>query len=272
MRTLITLFCLLPFYAIANVNVVTSINPIHQITSTIMQGAGKPELLIKQQVSAHHFSFRPSHFTLIKNADLMIWIGSDFESGFQRLPDIMRKSTRQLELMKALGLKNKDGHIWYSPDLLPMIVDHISAALSDIDPTNKPLYQSNSKSLIDSIQTWADATNATITKAKPRYILDHDFLSHFEKDMGIKATAVLHDGHDQHSGIHELKTIEAALHESPVKCLLMNEPTASKLAKNFAAEFGLKIHNITLTSDNEQQSSGLIDSLNRLTSIMQECH
>jgi zinc transport system substrate-binding protein len=271
MRPLITLLCLLPFCVMANVNVVTSIEPIQQITSAIMRGVDKPELLIKRQVSAHHFSFRPSHFTLIKNADLMIWIGRDFESGFQRLPDILGKNTRQLELISALNLQHQNGHIWYSPVLLPMIVDQILAALSDIDPTNAAHYQSNSKRLIDSIQKWTDATKTTITKAAPRYILDHDFLSHFEQGMGIKATAVLHDGHDQHSAIHELQSIEAALRKSPVKCLLINEPSASKLAKNFAAEFDLEIHNITLPSDNRQQPSGLIDSLNRLSSIMQQC-
>ncbi|MFT4651205.1 MAG: zinc transport system substrate-binding protein [Polaribacter sp.] len=271
MRTLITLFCLLPLSAMANINVVTSIEPIHQITSAIMQGVGKPELLIKRQVSAHHFSFRPSHFTLIKNADLMIWIGRDFESGFQRLPDILGTNTRQLELINALNLQHQNGHIWYSPVLLPMITDQILAALSDIDPTNAVHYQSNTKRLLDSIQKWSDATKASIAKAAPLYILDHDFLSHFEQGLGIKASAVLHDSHDQHSGIHTLKAIEAALQESPVKCLLINEPMASKLAKNFAAEFDLEVHNIRQASGDKQQPSGLIDSLNRLTVIMQHC-
>jgi zinc transport system substrate-binding protein len=272
MRTLITLLCLLPFCVMAKINVVTSIEPIHQITSAIMQGVGEPELLIKRQVSAHHFSFRPSHFTLIKSADLIIWIGRDFESGFQRLPDILSKNTRQLELVSALNLQHQNGHIWYSPALLPMIVDRISTDLGNIDPTNAAHYQSNSKRLIDSIRLWADVTRANISKAAPLYILDHDFLSHFEQTMNIKAIAVLHDGHDQHSGIRELQGIEKALRKSPVKCLLINEPTASKLAKNFAAEFDLEIHNITLPSDNSQQPSGLIDSLNRLSSIMQHCH
>ncbi len=131
MRILIILFCLLPISAKANINVVTSIEPIYQITSAIMQGVDQPKLLIKRQVSAHHFSFRPSHFTLIKNADLMIWISRDFESGLQRLSDILSQDTRRLELIKALNLQNQNGHIWYSPVLLPMIADKILIALKD---------------------------------------------------------------------------------------------------------------------------------------------
>jgi zinc transport system substrate-binding protein len=272
MRILIILSVLLPFPVIANINVVTSIEPLHQITRAIMQGVHEPELLIKRQISTHHFSFRPSHFTLIKNADLMIWIGRDFESGFQRLPEILNEKTKQLELVKALKLQNQNGHIWYSPILLPLIINKILTALKESDPSNVDLYQSNTDLLIASIQQWANLTQSNINKKTPRYILDHDFLSHFELGMGITPTAVLHDSHDQHNGIQALKEIETNLRESPVKCLLINEPSASKIAKNLAKEFSLEIHNIRLSSDNQQQEPSLIDSLNRLSDIMQHCY
>ena len=271
MRSFIALFCLLSFSAEAKINVVTSIEPIQQITGAIMLGIDEPKLLIKQQVSAHHFSFKPSHFNLIKKADLMIWISRDFESGFQRLPDILRKKTRRLELVPALGLQHQDGHIWYSPTLLPKIVNQISRALVDIDPANAAIYQSNAEKLIDSIKIWEQTTSAMIKQINPQYILDHDFLSHFERDTGIKAAAVLHDGHDQHSGIHEIQVIESALRGSSIKCLLINEPTPSKLARNFADEFDLKIHNIMQSDNSGQHQSGLLNSLNRLSSIMQLC-
>ncbi|MFT5550528.1 MAG: ABC-type Zn uptake system ZnuABC Zn-binding protein ZnuA [Candidatus Azotimanducaceae bacterium] len=88
----------------------------------------------------------------------------------------------------------------------------------------------------------------------------------------MSTTRVLHDSHDQHNGIQALKEIETTLRESPVKCLLINEPSASKIAKNLAREFNLEIHNIRLPSDNQQQQPDLIDSLNRLSDIMQHCH
>jgi len=270
MRILIILLCLLPFSVMANINVVTSIEPIQQITSAIMQGVHKPQLLIKRQVSAHHFSFRPSHFTLIKNADLMIWVGRNFESGFQRLPDILGQNTQQLELISALNLQHQNGHIWYSPALLPMIANKILASLIKIDPTHADLYQSNTRLLIDSIQQWSNRTKAIIAQATPLYLLDHDFLSHFEQGMSMGSSDVLHDDHGQHSSIQALKDIETALRRSPVKCLLINEPTASKIAKNLAVEFDLEIHNIRLPNDSEQQS-GLIDSLNRLSTIIHHC-
>jgi zinc transport system substrate-binding protein len=277
MRILFALLYLLSFPALAEITIVTSIKPLQQLTSAIMQGAGEPQLLIKHQISAHHFAFKPSHFSLINQANLIIWISRDFESGFHRLPEIMSKKTTSLELLKALDLAHEDGHIWYSPVLLPRIANQILRALNDIDPANAAIYQRNTDRLIQSINLWAATTRADIAKVKPRYMLDHNFLSHFEHDFGIEAIAVLHDSHDQHGGIQQLQTIESALLQSPVKCLLINESAPSKLARNFAVKFKLDIHKIVDpgnvgSADGEAIEPAFISSLNRLSSIMQQCH
>ena len=204
-RNLIILLSLLPLGSQAQVSVVTSIEPLFQLTSTIMQGAGKPELLIKRIALTHDFAFKPSHFRLLQNADLVIWIDRYFESGFQKLPQILRKEVIQLELLRALNLEQQDGHIWYSPALLKPVTQKIRDALIEIDPQNRETYRRNARELTDAIASWHKKSKAEIKAAKPRYILDHDFLSHFEKDMEIKSIAVLHDTNEQPVGIKALQ-------------------------------------------------------------------
>ena len=188
MRCFLLLFCLMPLAAQAKVNIVTSILPLQQITAAIMQGAGEPELLIKNQHSAHHFAFKPSHFRTLKSADLLIWIDRHFESGFQRIPEILQQSTTSLELLRALDLKNQDGHIWYSPKLLRKIIEQIAASLIAIDPAHAELYQANTQTLQQAIVDWAQFTSNQIASAKPQYLLDHDFLVHFQADFQLKAS------------------------------------------------------------------------------------
>jgi len=271
MRCFIALLCLLSFTASADITVVTSITPLQQITQAIMQGVGTPKLLIKQKVSAHHFAFKPSHFRLLKDAELVIWIDRHFESGFQRLPEILRKQSKTVELLRELDLHGQDGHIWYSPDLLPLIVEKIRIALSDINPEHSTDYARNSHDFIQQIDTWADQTRIQINKKKPLYLLDHDFLSHFENDFATNAIAVLHDSHDQNGSIRELQLIERALLDTPAKCLLINEAPASKLGRNMAQKFNLKIHNIAFTADHQPQKQSFIDSLRRLSAILAQC-
>ena len=64
----------------AEISVVTSIKPLHSLTSYIMEGVGEPELIIDGVASPHNFQIKPSHAKMLQNADLVIWIGEDLES------------------------------------------------------------------------------------------------------------------------------------------------------------------------------------------------
>ena len=265
MRCLLFLFCLLPLVAQSKANVVTSILPLQQITAAIMQGAGEPELLIKNQHSAHHFAFKPSHFRTLKSADLVIWIDRHFESGFQRIPEILQRSTTSLELLRALDLDNADGHIWYSPKLLNNIIVEISAALIAVDPAHIDIYQANTQTLQQAIVDWAQYTENQFASAKPQYLLDHDFLVHFQAHFQLKAVATIHDSHDQHGGIQAMQLIERQLGQSAAKCLFTHESSISKIGKNLADKFSLSVYYI-------RSANGLVEHLYRLTETLAKCH
>jgi zinc transport system substrate-binding protein len=271
MRNLIILLSLLPLGGQAQVSVVTSIEPLYQLTKTIMLGVGEPELLIKRRASTHHFAFKPSHFRLLQDADLVIWIDRHFESGFQQLPQILREGIVQLELLRTLGLQQQDGHIWYSPALLERIAQKIQQALSQVDPQHRETYARNTRELTEILSSWRLESEAQIKTAKPRYLLDHDFLRHFENDIGIEAIAVLHDSHGQPASIRALQMVEANLIVQPAVCLLTNEATASKLARNLARKFNLNIYSITEVEPVNDDSPAIIQTLDALRAALVNC-
>lgn len=271
MRNLIILLSLLPLSAQAEVSIVTSIEPLYQVTKTIMQGAGEPELLIKRGGSTHYFAFKPSHFRLLHGADLVIWIDRRFESGFQHLPQVLGEGVVQLELLPALSLQQQDGHIWYSPALLKRIAQKIQVTLSRVDPQHSEIYARNTRELTGILDSWRLESKAQIKAAKPRYLLDHDFLRHFENDMGIEAVAVLHNSHDQPISIRALQMVEETLRLQPAACLLTNEATASKLARNLARKFNLKIYSIDRAQPDSDESPAIIHTLDQLRAALVNC-
>ena len=271
MRLLICLLCLLSCSAIASPRVVTSIQPLFQITSTIMQGVGEPNLLIGAKSSTHHFSFKPSHLQRLEKADLVIWIDRYFESGFQKLPEMLSENTQALELLRVLGLEQEDGHIWYSPTLLLKIAGQIESSLAKIDPAHADIYRSNTRQLVEAITAWGTAIRKQLANASPEYLLDHDFLIHFERDMNISAVAALHDANERPPGIRELKRIEKQLQISPARCLLVNEASPSRLSLSIAEKFNLPVYHIGLQTEAGEPSSGMIESLNRLSTALLNC-
>jgi ABC-type Zn2+ transport system substrate-binding protein/surface adhesin len=236
-----------------------------------MQGVGEPYLLIGAKSSTHHFSFKPSHLQMLERADLVIWIDRYFESGFQKLPEMLSANTQPLELLRVLGLKQEDGHIWYSPTLLLQIADQIESSLVKIDPGHVDIYRSNTMQLVKAITAWDTAMRKQLASTSPEYLLDHDFLIHFERDMNISAVAALHDANEKPPGIRELKRIEKQLQKSPALCLLVNEASPSRLSLSIAERFNLPIYNIGPHTDAVEPTTGMIESLNRLSTALLNC-
>ena len=68
------------FSANAEIKVVASIKPIHSLVSYLMDGVGKPDLIVDGYNSPHGFALKPSHAKMLQNADLVFWVGEDLET------------------------------------------------------------------------------------------------------------------------------------------------------------------------------------------------
>ena len=89
----------------ADINVVTSIKPLHSLTSYIMEGVGEPDLIIDGVASPHNFQIKPSHAKMLQKADLVIWVGEDLESFLPSALKSIPKNAAVFELLDQSGLK-----------------------------------------------------------------------------------------------------------------------------------------------------------------------
>ena len=90
--------------AIADIKVVTSIKPIHSLASYLMDGVGKPDLIVDGYASPHGFAMKPSHAKMLQNADLIFWVGEDLESFLEKPLNSIAKKAKKIELMNIKGL------------------------------------------------------------------------------------------------------------------------------------------------------------------------
>ena len=66
--------------SMADVKVVASIHPIHSLVSKIMDGIGKPILILDRTASPHRFSLTPKNAEQIEEADVIFWFGPYIET------------------------------------------------------------------------------------------------------------------------------------------------------------------------------------------------
>ena len=89
----------------ADVKVVTSIKPIHSLAAYVMDGVGKPDVIVDGYNSPHSFSLKPSHAKMIENADLIIWVGEDLEAFLEKPLNTIAKKSVNIEVMDLKGIK-----------------------------------------------------------------------------------------------------------------------------------------------------------------------
>ena len=94
----------LSFSANADIKVVASIKPIHSLASYLMDGVGKPDLIVDGYASPHGFAMKPSHAKMLQNADLIFWVGEDLENFLEKPLKSIAKNAEKLELMEIKGL------------------------------------------------------------------------------------------------------------------------------------------------------------------------
>jgi zinc transport system substrate-binding protein len=107
---------LAPANAIAEVpKVVASVKPIHSLVAGIMAGVGEPTLLVKGNASPHTYALKPSDAAALESADLVFWVGEEFELFLGRPLHSLSDESRVVELADTEGvvlLPPREGGLW----------------------------------------------------------------------------------------------------------------------------------------------------------------
>ena len=91
--------------AFAEVNVVTSIKPVHSLVSAVMKGVGEPKLVVDGAGSPHNFAMKPSQAQMLEQANVVFWIGHELEAFLEKPLETVAAKAKSIELIDAHGLK-----------------------------------------------------------------------------------------------------------------------------------------------------------------------
>jgi zinc transport system substrate-binding protein len=99
-------FCPISFsWAKADINVVTSIKPVHSLVSSVMKGVGSPYLILDGASSPHTYSLKPSEARKLQDAELVFWMGDEIETFLKEPIKNISGSAAIIKLLNAHGLK-----------------------------------------------------------------------------------------------------------------------------------------------------------------------
>ena len=264
----------------AEISVVTSIKPLHSLTSYIMEGVGEPELIIDGVASPHNFQIKPSHAKMLQNADLVIWIGEDLESFLPTALKSIPKDAVVFELLDQSGLKKLkfreknifEGHDDHGHDEhAKMEDDHDDHGHDDhghghgsfdphiwLDPANAKVIVKKITNQLSKI----DKDNASTYKANSKkvikdldglikevkneinkdasFVVFHDAYQYFEKRFGLSVIGALTVNPDVMPGAEQLSEIREVIEHEKAKCIFSEPQFNPNIINSIASDTGVK--------------------------------
>ncbi len=244
----ISLAALLPLAAAAAdaPKVVASIKPIHSLVSAVMEGRGKPRLLVPATASEHSYSLKPSDAKALAEAHLVFWIGAPIETPLVKTMATHR--AKAVALLDVPGLDvldsreggiwsahdhghghshahgkdaadERDGHVWKDPQRAMVLADAIAAALGRADPEGAARYAANAGALKQRLAALDAELAATLAPVRTRrYVVFHDAYQYFEARYGLAAAGSITVSPERAPGAKRLSELRKLFSERGAVC------------------------------------------------------
>ncbi len=233
--------------ATPEINVVVTIRPLHSLVAAVMQGVGKPVLLLNTTQSPHHTNLRPSDYRKLANANIVFWDGPELETFMPALEKKYQDKTKFVSLMHARGVKllplrrkqNRAGktlnpvpsqhtlydpHFWLSSFNARQIVKAVTHQLIQLDTTHKSIYLQNEKHTLKRINRLNHLVSKKLDNIKTPFISYHDAYQYFEKEYHLNRLASVNLNDESSPGIRHIQYIKHIINQQHVKCIFYEAP------------------------------------------------
>lgn len=278
----LALSIVLPAHA-TRLNIVSSIEPISYIINDIAKGSEYHlETLITGNGSPHDFHMKPSTAALVKNADIVFFIDSNFET-FIKAPlnnknYIMLARQQGMIILPIRSSKvwydddhhhhhhhedeitphssRFDYHIWLSPKNAINMATAIAAILTERNPSDAKLYRTNLATFISSIELANQEVTKLLSTIKGRpYIVFHDAYQYFEDFYGLNSIGAINLDPAHKPSAKTLKELVLAARNSKAICIFAEPQFPESLLHTVATQANLKVATLNPLSVEDEAPS-----------------
>lgn len=214
---------LLPLLANSQpLKIVSTIKPIQLIVEEIAGTNVESSLLLPRGASPHHFRLKPSDIRLLWQADLVFWVGPEFESFLEQQIQRISPDKSVISLGQGLIALEGDAHVWLDPHIAVTMGQRIAKALMKTDGKNSAKYLKNLEKWQKKLEVLDEQLTILFADEKsPAYILQHRSLDYFEARYKLGHLGILNSGAEHQTSVKNLLTIDGLLASGQAKCVVL---------------------------------------------------
>jgi zinc transport system substrate-binding protein len=249
----------------SKIKVVTTLFPLFDFVKEIGGDKVEVSLLLPPGVEAHSFEPKPSDIIKINESDVFAYTGKFMEPWAE---DIIKGVTNKevsfvntsdgINLMKLTeGMPDEahgiDPHIWLDFDNNKIMVDIITKALVEKDPSNSSFYQKNATEYKNKLANLDDQYKSGLTKCENKEIVygGHYAFGYLANRYNLKYLAAQGLAPDSEPTANDLIKLVEQVKKNNIKYVFYEEMTTPKIAETIANETNAKMlllnaaHNVT---------------------------
>ena len=223
--------------------VVATIKPLHSLAAAVMKGVGEPYLVVKNFQSPHTYQILPSDANAFNNADFVLWLGPQLETGMASFIQQLANDARIVELSEINGLvklENRssdihvdddehhddeddhgeshqdehdhgeiDMHMWLDIDNAKTFALEIARNLSEIDMENQRTYQSNANNLVQRLSELDQEFKEVVRQIQEvPYITFHDAYQYLDARYNLNFAGSITPSPEQSPSAKTIRELE----------------------------------------------------------------
>jgi zinc transport system substrate-binding protein len=276
---LLVLLVIEPAKVKAEILIVTTIRPLQLIAEAIVQEYGVVTSIVSGQQSPHQFTISPSDRRALGEADMLIWIGADFEIYLADFFEQQSRAEITLNTLQLTGLTlydaaadQLDAHLWLDTGNASKIAEAVAERLSRLDEANASHYRQN----LAHFRRGLENTNREISELLQRspgrsYVVFHNAYQYFEKQFGLQHQFALLNDPETEPGIRQILSTRERISVNKPHCLLHEFTSSMELIDTMLDGYELKTVVVDLLGEKLSAEDGYIGLISNVAAKFSSC-
>jgi zinc/manganese transport system substrate-binding protein len=208
--------------------------------------------ILGANVDAHDYEFVPSDVEAVAESDIVFQAGFDLDEWLSELIDNAGGERPVIDTSEGVtatqgvdeGDSEDDPHIWFDPANVPIIVDNIAEALTEIDPDGADSYRDNAeryKGDVLEMDTRVEEIFAACESDELKLVTSHDAFGRFAERYGLQIVGAVIPSSTQTAlepSAQDVAELIGLIEEEEVGAIFSEASIDTELSEQIADETG----------------------------------
>lgn len=219
--------------------VVAAFYPLQWVAEQVAGGDADVTGLTPPGAEPHDLELTSSQIVDITEADLLIYLGGDFQPAVEQLvPETEGETLNALEVNPTIR-RAEDPHIWLDPVAMVSLTGRVQELLSGIDPESEEGYEDRARELVQELQALDDRFQRGLTRCARRQIVtSHAAFGYLADRYHLEQISVGGIDPEQEQSPQRLAEVTQLVRELGVTTIFFERLIPPDVAETIAAETG----------------------------------